>query len=71
MKVAAAEAIAAIVPPKDLREDFIIPSPLDRDVAPAVAEAVARVARRDGTARNEQPTIGFAALDARRMRAER
>jgi hypothetical protein len=34
-----------------------------------VAEAVARVARRDGTARNEQPTIGFAALDAQRMRA--
>jgi malate dehydrogenase (oxaloacetate-decarboxylating) len=68
MKVAAAEAIAGIVLPRELREDHIIPSALNRDVAPAVAEAVARVARRDGTARNDQPTIGFAALDARRMR---
>jgi malate dehydrogenase (oxaloacetate-decarboxylating) len=69
MKVAAAEAIAGIVLPQELREEHIIPSALNRDVAPAVADAVARVARRDGTARNEQPTIGFAALDARRMRA--
>ena len=69
MKVAAAEAIAGIVLPQELREEHIIPSALNRDVAPAVAEAVARVARRDGTARNEQPTIGFAALDAQRMRA--
>jgi malate dehydrogenase (oxaloacetate-decarboxylating) len=69
MKVAAAEAIAGIVLPQELREDHIIPSALNRDVAPAVAAAVARVARRDGTARNEQPTIGFAALDAQRMRA--
>jgi malate dehydrogenase (oxaloacetate-decarboxylating) len=68
MKVAAAEAIAGIVLPRELREDHIIPSALNRDVAPAVAEAVARVARRDGTARNDQPTMGFAALDARRMR---
>jgi malate dehydrogenase (oxaloacetate-decarboxylating) len=69
MKVAAAEAIAGIVLSQELREEHIIPSALNRDVAPAVAAAVARVARRDGTARNEQPTIGFAALDAQRMRA--
>jgi len=69
MKVAAAEAIAGIVLPQELREEHIIPSPLNRDVAPAVADAVARVARRDGTARNDAPAMGFAALEARRMRA--
>src|SRR3712207_4217806 len=50
MKLAAAAAIAAIVPESELREDFIIPSVFDRDVAPAVADAVARVAREEGTA---------------------
>jgi malate dehydrogenase (oxaloacetate-decarboxylating) len=41
MKVAAAHAIADLVAPEDLREDNIIPSVFDRDVAPAVAAAVA------------------------------
>ena len=41
MKVAAAHAIADLVAPEDLREDHIIPSVFDRDVAPAVAAAVA------------------------------
>ena len=50
MKMAAARAIAAIVRDEELREDYIIPSVLNRDVAPAVAAAVADVARADGTA---------------------
>ena len=50
MKVAAAEAIAAVVS-DDLRADAIVPSALDPRVAPAVAEAVARAAERDGVAR--------------------
>jgi malate dehydrogenase (oxaloacetate-decarboxylating) len=50
MKLAAAEALAAIVG-DDLREDFIIPSPFDPRVGPSVAEAVAEAARRDGVAR--------------------
>jgi malate dehydrogenase (oxaloacetate-decarboxylating) len=50
MKVAAAAAIAALVG-DDLREDFIVPSPFDPRVGPAVASAVAEAARRDGVAR--------------------
>ena len=41
MKTAAARAIAGIVPTEELREDYIIPSVFNRDVAPAVAAAVA------------------------------
>jgi malate dehydrogenase (oxaloacetate-decarboxylating) len=40
MKTAAARAIAEIVPTEELREDYIIPSVFNRDVAPAVAAAV-------------------------------
>jgi malate dehydrogenase (oxaloacetate-decarboxylating) len=40
MKIAAAHAIAGLVAEEDLREDHIIPSVFDRDVAPAVAAAV-------------------------------
>ena len=40
MKVAAAEAIFAVVG-DDLAPDYIVPSPLDPRVGPAVAEAVA------------------------------
>src|SRR5581483_2470770 len=43
MKVAAAEAIAAVAA-DDLRADAIVPSPLDPRVAPAVAKAVAHAA---------------------------
>ncbi|HEX8345513.1 MAG TPA: NADP-dependent malic enzyme [Actinoplanes sp.] len=50
MKVAAAKAIAAVVA-DDLRADAIVPSALDPRVAPAVADAVARAAHRDGVAR--------------------
>jgi len=51
MKVAAARALAACVPDNALREEFILPSPLDRTVAPAVAAAVAAAARKEGVAR--------------------
>jgi hypothetical protein len=50
MKVAAAEAIAAIVG-DELAADYVIPSPFDRSVAPAVAEAVASKARELGHVR--------------------
>jgi malate dehydrogenase (oxaloacetate-decarboxylating) len=64
MRVAAARAIADIVAETELREDYIIPSVFNRDVAPAVARAVAEEARRSGAATGEQNTIGFAAVDA-------
>jgi malate dehydrogenase (oxaloacetate-decarboxylating) len=50
MKVAAAEAIAAVVA-GELHVRAIVPSALDPRVAPAVAAAVARAAERDGVAR--------------------
>ncbi len=51
MKVAAAYAIAGLIPESELREDNIIPSALDKKVAPAVAKAVADAARKTGVAR--------------------
>jgi malate dehydrogenase (oxaloacetate-decarboxylating) len=60
MKMAAARAIAAIVPEEELREDYIIPSVFNRDVAPAVATAVAEEARASGTALAGQE-VGYAA----------
>ena len=69
MKLAAARAIAAAIPEHELREDYIIPSVFNRDVAPAVAEEVARVAREGGTATERGKTIGFAAVDYERRRA--
>jgi malate dehydrogenase (oxaloacetate-decarboxylating) len=41
MKVAAAQAIAGVIPPDELSADYIIPSVFNRAVAPRVAEAVA------------------------------
>jgi malate dehydrogenase (oxaloacetate-decarboxylating) len=68
MKMAAARAIAKIVSDSDLRADYIVPSVFNRDVAPAVAQAVAEQAREAGDAQ-AQHTIGFAPLDAERLRA--
>ena len=50
MKVAAARALAALVG-EDLSRECIIPSAFDKRVAPAVAQAVAEQARREGLAR--------------------
>jgi malate dehydrogenase (oxaloacetate-decarboxylating) len=51
MEVAAARAIAEIVKPEELEADYIVPSAFNRDVAPAVAKAVAQAAERSGVAR--------------------
>jgi malate dehydrogenase (oxaloacetate-decarboxylating) len=63
MKLAAAHGIAEVVAPDDLSADYIIPSVFDRDVAPAVAEAVIAEARRDGIARFSEETGTFAAIE--------
>jgi malate dehydrogenase (oxaloacetate-decarboxylating) len=47
MKLAAATAIADVVG-EDVRPDYVVPSPLDRRVAAAVADAVAACAKRQG-----------------------
>jgi len=51
MKIAAAKAIAEHVKDKELTADNIVPSPLDRTVAAAVAAAVAKAAENSGVAR--------------------
>ena len=51
MKMAAALALAALVPEEELSENNIMPQAFDPRVGPAVAKAVAEAARRTGVAR--------------------
>ncbi len=52
MKLAAARALADLIPEGELSADNIIPNALDPRVAPAVAKAVAEAARASGVARS-------------------
>jgi malate dehydrogenase (oxaloacetate-decarboxylating) len=63
MKLVAAHGIARVVTDDDLSEDYIIPSVFNRDVAPAVAEAVVEEAKRAGIARFSEETGTFEAVD--------
>jgi malate dehydrogenase (oxaloacetate-decarboxylating) len=54
MEFAAARALADIVKPEELAADYIIPSVFNRDVAPAVAAAVAAAAEQTGIARTSR-----------------
>ena len=51
MKMAAAEALAALIGEEDLTEDYIIPEPFDKRVGEAVAKAVAETAKKTGAVR--------------------
>ena len=51
MKIAASKAIADYIPESELTPQYIIPSALDRNVAQAVAKAVAEAAKKTGVAR--------------------
>ena len=51
MKMAAAKALAELIPDDKLSADYIIPDALDPRVGPAVAKAVAQAARDSGVAR--------------------
>lgn len=51
MKLAAMYAIADLVRPDELREDYVVPDAFDPRVAPAVAAAVAKAAMETGVAR--------------------
>jgi len=53
MKLAAAYAIADLLPEKELREDYVVVDAFDPRVAPAVAAAVAKAAIETGVARVE------------------
>jgi malate dehydrogenase (oxaloacetate-decarboxylating) len=54
MKVAAARAIAGCVSRSELSEEYIIPSVFNKNVAPSVAQAVARAAHATGVARRRR-----------------
>ncbi|MGE5653626.1 MAG: NAD(P)-dependent malic enzyme [Bacillota bacterium] len=51
MKLAAAQAIADLIPADELRDDYVIVDVFDPRVAPAIAKAVAEAARKTGVAR--------------------
>ncbi len=51
MKIAAAQAIAGLVRPDQLRPDYVIPAALDRNTGIEVGRNVAEAARRTGVAR--------------------
>lgn len=51
MKMAAAEALASLIPDEELSVEYIIPNAFDPRVGKAVAKAVAEAARRSGVAR--------------------
>jgi malate dehydrogenase (oxaloacetate-decarboxylating) len=53
MKLAAADAIANVIPPENLTNDYVIPSVFDRRVAGVVAKAVAEKAVETGVARRK------------------
>ena len=51
MEVAAAQAIASVIPDDELGPEYIVPSVFNRDVAPRVAAEVAAAAETSGVAR--------------------
>ncbi len=51
MKLAAAKALSELISDDELTEDYIIPTPFDKRVRPALAQAVAQAARDTGVAR--------------------
>ena len=53
MRLAAAEALAAVIPPDELSEEYIIPSVFNRAIVPAIAAAVSNAALAEGVARRE------------------
>jgi malate dehydrogenase (oxaloacetate-decarboxylating) len=58
MKLAAADAIARVIPAEELHADYIIPSVFNRRVAESVAEAVANAAVTSGVARRKRGATG-------------
>jgi malate dehydrogenase (oxaloacetate-decarboxylating) len=69
MKMAAARGIAGIIADDELREDYIIPSVFNRDVAERVASAVAEEAKAEGAATAAGGEIGYAPGDTADFRA--
>lgn len=57
MLLAAAQALAGLVPPSALNEEYIIPSVFDKKVVSHIAKAVAKVAVQTGVARRQIKSI--------------
>ena len=66
MKTAAARAIAGVIPDGELAEDYIVPSVFNRDVAAAVAAAVAETARAQDVA-EAGDEVGFADTESHQI----
>jgi len=60
MELAAAQALADVIPLRDLKWDYIIPEAFDFHVPPSVAEAVARSAIAEGVARIKRDPAAIA-----------
>jgi malate dehydrogenase (oxaloacetate-decarboxylating) len=71
MKMAAARGIASIVLEDELREDYVIPSVFNRNVADAVADAVAAEAKRVGATNVRGDEIGYTRGETTEFRAIR
>ncbi len=66
MKLAAARAIAEVIPEENLSEDYVIPSVFNERVAPAVAETVSEAGKESGMARRisqQEQQMGTAPVD--------
>ncbi len=57
MKLAAANAIASLIKPSELSEDYIVPSVFDKSVVKAVADAVSATAYKTEVARKKHKTF--------------
>lgn len=57
MKIAASRAIASVISPQELNEEYIIPSAFNRQVVRAVAREVALAAQRTGMARRTRKRV--------------
>ena len=71
MKMAAARGIASIVTDDELREEYIIPSVFNRNVADAVANAVAQEAKRQGATNVRGDEVGYTRGETTEFRAIR
>lgn len=58
MRLAAAEALAGVIPSNEISEEYLIPSVFNRSVVPAIAQAVAKAAIEEGVARREHLPAG-------------
>ena len=57
MLLAAARALASVIPASALNEEYILPSVFDKHIVPNVAKAVAQAAIQSGVARRQKKEV--------------